>query len=296
MSRSNTLSARIEAHLQDKMRAMFAPARAAATGKDADALHAMRVATRRLRISFRYFAALFPASELRQVQRQLRRTTRILGEIRSLDVNLQLLHQAAKHLPADTAAVQRKLTGELLAARQQHVHDLHELLQTFTTSHFEARIHTLTLKPRAVDNQRVLGEAQDLILKFLRQLRRQFKKCRHNDQYGPALHKLRITAKRYRYTLETSLAVFKISAMSQIKGIKKLQNYLGACHDQEVLLEFLQSCRRQWKKADNPLAGRLSNVLAFFQGEHEVAFADVKNFLSEDQDWHKKVKLLLPYD
>ena len=294
MSR-NTLPARIETHLQDKLAALFAPARAATTGQ-ADAVHEMRLATRRLRVSLRYFGALFPASEFRQVQRQLRRATRTLGEIRSLDVNLQLLRHAAKYLPAGTAAVQRKLTGELLAARQPHVRDLRELLQTFATSHFEARIRTLALKPRPLDEQRVLADAQDFIAKLRRQLRRRFKNCRHDERSGPAFHKLRVAAKRYRYALETSTAVFQTSATAQVNAVKTLQECLGECHDLEVWLEFLGGCRRQWKKADNPLAGRLTNVLTFFQGEHEVAFADAQKNLREDQGWHKKVKLLLPHD
>ena len=292
---SNTLPVRIEAHLQDKLRTMFAPARSAADG-DAAATHEMRVATRRLRVSLRYFAALFPAGELRQVQRQLRRTTRILGEIRSLDVNLQLLRQSAKYLPAGTVAVQRKLTGQLLTARQQHVRDLRELVQTFATSHFEARIRTLVLKRRPLDAQRVLADTRDFIAKLRRQLRRRFKSCRHDERCGPAFHKLRVAAKRYRYAIETSMAVFRTSAAAQISAIKALQNCLGACHDLEVLLESLRNCRRQWAKADNPLASRLTNVLTFFQGEHEVAFADVQKFLREDHVWHKKVRILLPHD
>ena len=62
MMSSTTLPVRIEAHLQDKLREMFAPARAAAAG-DTAALHEMRVATRRLRVSLRYFAALLESTE-----------------------------------------------------------------------------------------------------------------------------------------------------------------------------------------------------------------------------------------
>ena len=295
MSRSITLPARIESHMQDRLRAMFEPVPAATRG-DGAALHAMRVATRRLRISLRYFDALYPADELRQIQRQLRRATRILGEIRSLDVNLQLLRQAGKSLPAGTAAVQRKLTGELLAARLPHFHDLRELAQTFATSHFEAHIRTLVLKPRPLADQRVVAEAQDYLGKLRRQLRRRFKACRQADQSGPAFHKLRVAAKRYRYAIETSQAVFQASAAAQASAIKTLQNCLGASHDREVLLEWMRGCRRQWTKADNPLASRLTNVLTFFQGEQEVAFSDVQKFLREDHSWHKKVRLMLPHD
>jgi len=295
MSRTTTFPTRIEAHLQAKLHAMFVPMRLASTG-NAEAVHEMRVASRRLRIALRYFAALFPASELRQIQRHLRRTTRTLGEIRSLDVNLKVLHKAAKQLPVSTIAVQRKLTGELLALRHERLNAGRELLQTFVTSRFEARIRALILKPRAIDDHRLLAEAQDFTGKLRRQLRRRLKNCREEEPGEAAFHKLRVSAKRYRYSLETSMAVFRTEAAEVVGEIKALQDCLGAWHDLEELLGFLRSCRRQWTKADNPLAGRLTGVLTFFQGAGEAAFADLQKFLRDDYNWHKKIKLKLPHD
>ena len=91
-------------------------------------------------------------------------------------------------------------------------------------------------------------------------------------------------------------ALFGRRHLLQLAAIKKLQECLGTWHDLEELVEFLRGCRRKWKPADNPLAGRLTHVLTYFQGEQEVAFAEVKNLLREDPAWHKKVKLLLPHD
>ena len=290
MSRPNILLPRIEAHLQAKLEEMFGPARGAASGQTV-ALHRMRVATRRLRVGLRYFSALFPAGDLRQIQKHLRRTTRSLGKIRSIDVHLQLLRQARQYLPATTTSVQRKLTGELLADRHQSVAELQDLFQTFATSQFEVHIRELVLQPRPLADQRVVADARDYLAKLRRQMRRRFKDCRRNERAGPLFHKLRLAAKRYRYALETSTAVFQIRAAAQIQAIKKMQAHLGVSHDLAEFLEFVQACRRKWQKADNPLAGRLAHVLTFFQGEHEVAFAVAQKILREERDWHKKVKL-----
>lgn len=295
MSQSNILSPQIEAHLQAKLGEMFGPVRGAASGQT-DALHRMRVATRRLWVGLRYFSELFSAGELRQIQRHLRRATRSLGKIRSVDVNRQLLRQASQYLPVATTAVQRKLTGELLAERHQHLTELHELFQTFATSQFEDHIRKLVLQPRPLADQRILADARAYLAKFRRQLRRRFKDCRRDERCGPSFHKLRVAAKRYRYALETSTAVFQATAAVQLPAIKILQAHLGVSHDLEELLEFLQACRRKWKKTDNPLAGRLTHVLTFFHGEHEVAFAAAQKILREDHVWQKKVKLRLPHD
>jgi len=207
-----------------------------------------------------------------------------------------VLHKAAKHLPVGTVAAQRKLTGELLAARQERLSEGRELLQTLVTSRFEARIRALILKPRAIDEHRLLADAQDFTGKLRRQLRRRLKNCREEETGEAAFHKLRVSAKRYRYSLETSMVVFRTDAAEVVREIKTLQDYLGAWHDLDELLGFLRSCRRQWTKADNPLAERLTGVLTFFQGAGEAALADLQKFLRDDHDWHKKIKLKLPHD
>ena len=285
MTSSTTVAARIEAHLQDKLARVFAPARAAATG-NADALHQMRVATRRLRVGLWYFAALFPAAELRQVQRQLRRTTRLLGEIRTSDVNLQLLRKTKP------VALRRQLTGELNQVRRHQLAELRELVQTFATSRFAARIQTLLDQPRSLTGNRLAAEANAALGELRHAVRRRLRKCRTN---AAAFHKLRIALKRYRYALETSAAAFRSNAAPRLRTAKRWQDGLGAYRDLEVLLEFLTGYRRRIKRK-NVLASQLNDVLASFQNEHEQALAELRKLLRTKRGWLKKVKLRLPYD
>jgi CHAD domain-containing protein len=281
----NRIIARIENHLQAKVAALFAPA----TKSGIEVIHQMRVGSRRLRVALRCFDGLFPEQELKQVQRQLRRTTRTLGKLRTLDVNLLQLRRAAKHLPANTVAVQRKLTGELLAERTQRAEELRVLRQTFATSHFEERIRALVLKPRALSDRQLLNAARKFIAKRRRVARRRF-------QHGTNHHKLRISVKRYRYALETGAAVFQVRPLERLRAVEALQDCLGDWHDREVLVDFLRSCRRRWTKDENPLADRLEAVVAFFEAEREAAATKCKQFLHDDRTWLKKVKLELPHD
>ena len=85
------LTPRIEAYLLEKTRRLFV---AAPDLNDAENVHRMRVASRRLRVGLEFFAVCFEAHELKQAQQQLRRLTRTLGAVRSLDVNLDLLRKA----------------------------------------------------------------------------------------------------------------------------------------------------------------------------------------------------------
>ena len=280
MNRSTTLPAAIAAHLQDKLATLFVPARAAATG-NADALHRMRVATRRLRVGLQFFAVLFPDNELRQVQRQLRRTTRILGKIRTIDTNHRLLRKARPE------AIRRKLTDELSVERRQHLVELRELVQTFATSQFEARIQALLANPRPLAGKLLVKEANAALGELRHNVQRRVRKC-------AAFHKLRIALKHYRYALETSAAVFQVDVTARLRAVKELQDGLGASHDLEVILEFLNDCRRRWEK--NALAGKLADVIKFFQYEHEQALDELRKLLRGNRGWLKKVKLQLSYD
>ncbi|MCG3147799.1 MAG: hypothetical protein PCFJNLEI_01240 [Verrucomicrobiae bacterium] len=277
------LPARIEALLLEKLAALFA----AAGHLDAETLHQMRVATRRLRVGLRFFAMLYPANELKQVQRQLRRLTGVLGEVRTVDVNIHLLRKAARRLPAATGAVQRKLVAGWLADRHQHLTAVRELRQTLATSHFQARIRQLILKPRALDDKRVLKEATATLNDLRRELRRRYRKY-HRQASAAAFHKFRLAAKRYRYALEISAAVFATAAAPRIRAVETLQDRTGACHDLEVLLDTL--------KTDKGLAGARDGVLTFFREEYAAQFNRFEEFLRDERSWTKKVKLALPHE
>lgn len=286
MTRTDTkLIARIEAHLLEKLATVVAPA----VLPDVTGIHQMRVGSRRLRVALRCFACLFPETELRQVQRQLRRTTRTLGKLRTIDVNLRQLRRAAQQLPAHSAAVQRKLTGEWIAERTRQATELRDLLQTFATSHFAERIRALVLKPRAVSERQLLLATREFIAKRRRAARRRYKQ-------GTDYHKLRIAVKRYRYAMETAAAVFRLEPAERVRAVEAVQDLLGDWHDREVMVEALRNCRRRWRKDENPLAARLDGVLAFFETEQEAALARCEKFLQKDRIWLKKVKLELPHD
>lgn len=284
------LPARIEAHLQDKLRSMFVFAPRVAATTDVEALHKMRVASRRLRVGLRYFENLFPEDELKQVKRQLRRVTKSLGKIRNIDRNTQLLRQSARRLPVTTVTLQRKLISQLVALRTAEVADLRGFLAALRTSHFEVRIQTLILKPHPRDDKRLVKEARAIVDKLRRDMRRRYRKCRNDKEPGPAFHKLRLAAKRYRYALETTEEVFLVNAAIRLRAVEQLQDRLGACQDMIELVKFLQESRRSLVKGDKSLAEPLENVIAFFAAAQDLAFERFQNFIKEDRPWLKKVK------
>lgn len=60
-------------------------------GDDIEALHDMRVASRRLRAALSVFEDLFPVKEFRQIEKEVSQITDALGAVRDADVQLEFL-------------------------------------------------------------------------------------------------------------------------------------------------------------------------------------------------------------
>ena len=80
--------------------AMLAESSAAISGNDADAIHDMRVAIRRLRSALRTFRQCYPKKRRRRVAKATKRLARQLGVVRDADVHLEALRDALSSAPA----------------------------------------------------------------------------------------------------------------------------------------------------------------------------------------------------
>lgn len=281
------LLSHIQNHLLEKIEGVFSPLRAARLPLDVDTLHRMRVASRRLREGLRYFADLFPAAENRQLRRQLRRLTAALGTIRTLDVNLQILRQAGRRLPATALAAQSQLIARGLSERAQHTRALRDLLQALHTAHFEERIRALVLRARPLDETRIIETARDALRARHTKLRRRWKKYRE-DPGRRAFHRLRIAVKQYRYALETTIAVFD-SAGQRLTALKTLQERLGECHDLEVVRDWIKQVRD-----DKKLNAKTGKLLEHLEAAEADAYRRFEDWIAGNRDWLKKPKLKSP--
>jgi len=85
--------------------------------RDIERVHAMRVATRRLRAALEIFAPCFPKKAHRAVLRDVKRLADALGERRDPDVHLDEVGDLADELGIGDAAGVRGFLGELRVAQ-----------------------------------------------------------------------------------------------------------------------------------------------------------------------------------
>ncbi len=91
----------------------------AARNGDAEAIHDLRVAIRRLNRGLRVFAQFYPDDSWKRIRRRLARLMKMAGEVRDRDIARELLAHAGV---APRAAIVARLEAERGKAR-------HELLQ-----------------------------------------------------------------------------------------------------------------------------------------------------------------------
>lgn len=212
-------------------------------GRDADALHQMRVAIRRLRSAFSLFGDLVDDPLGARIRQELKEVTEPLGRARNLDVFLATILPAERERHPDEVGLlglERQLEDERLSAYR----DVDALLGSD-----EWRMLLLDLVgwinagPWLRDEGRgrtALREepARVFAARELDRRRRQVKKRgRHLDDLEPEeRHRVRIAAKKLRYGAEFFAALYpeKKSRKRHAafgKALSELQDELGALND-----------------------------------------------------------------
>ena len=178
------------------------------SGEDVEDLHKMRVATRRMRAVWRVFDGAYRPKLQRRYVKQLREVAAALGAVRDLDVQIDGLAGHRSRVAASVAAALEPMAEELARRRHAARADLLELLDSHEYQRFvdDYRAFVETPGLGAADATpgspiRVRDHAAGRTWQAYERLRAHEVGLRWADV--PALHALRIDAKRLRYTLES---------------------------------------------------------------------------------------------
>jgi len=211
-------------------------------GDDIEALHQMRVATRRLRAALKLFADALPA-RARGFHRTLGWIGGRLGAVRDLDVQLERLHTWRTEMePRDTAPL------EAVAAllRRRRAQARHRMLSGLDSRRYErfaaAFMAFLQHPPRrqtGLARAHILAVAPDLIAQRYRRVRKS------GDAIVAAsppseYHALRIRCKRLRYALEFQADVYGKPVRRRLRALVALQSLLGDHQDADVAAAHLR--------------------------------------------------------
>jgi CHAD domain-containing protein len=252
-------------------------------GENPEALHEGRVATRRLRSRLRTFRPVLDPSWAASLRAELGWLAAELGAVRDADVLEAVLRDSATGLPPADRAVASLLLERLQSQREAY---LQELRGAMSSGRYVALLDSLV---DAALEPAVLAQAADMPASSLGSVMEGpwsllERAChRLGDHASDAdMHRVRILAKRVRYTAESLTPAFGGQAEAMADAAARLQEVLGDQHDAVLASAWLReaashvdpqvafvaglmsarerrvaarirgSWRREWKKLDRP--------------------------------------------
>jgi len=220
-------------------------------GIDPEELHKMRVATRRLRAGWRVFGDAFRGARVRRIRGDLGVVASRLGATRDLDVQLDRLTSPERReglAPLEAAWRTKRenaraaLVRELDSAR--HRRWLASFVRFVETGDAGVAptpgVEPSTVRERAASQ---VWAAYERVRAFERVM----------DGAPPeTLHRLRIAAKRLRYSLEFVREALSPEAAIAIARITALQDHLGKLNDADVAAALTREFLSEAKESLNP--------------------------------------------
>jgi len=218
----------------------------ALSGDDPDAVHGLRVASRRLQ---QVLDLLHPApqhGEVRRLRKKVRRCRRALGEVRNFDVLLARVNKAVVAKRTSRRDAWLAVKDYLLKRRQQSLDRAARKLAKMNFVRFYAHLKGWIVPNGAAPQPSVERLAAPVFHERVAQdLAKSWKAFEarlalsHRDAAAPAVHRVRIAAKRFRYLIEVVNA-FGVPGSDETLGwLRRLQRHLGNWHDVEVLEQMM---------------------------------------------------------
>ena len=222
------------AWLREQWAAFLRHAPGTRIGEDIEALHQMRVSTRRLRATIRVFDAVLPAS-FEGFRDELQWVGHELGAVRDLDVQIAGLEELRAASAWEDAAALRPLIDVIDGERRVERVRLIELMDS---PRYDALVAGLSAAlrqgpPFGSPASEVHAYAEPILEKRFKRVSRDGKRLT-NDSPAAEYHDLRIRAKRLRYSLEVFGELYGKPAERMASALKTLQDMLGDHQDAEV--------------------------------------------------------------
>ena len=203
-----------------------------------DAVHQMRVATRRLRATLRSFGSVIPRSRTAKVAAELKWLGGLLGEARDGEVLPRHLLASLETVPVELliGPVQARVQGHYAPRRASAREVVIEAFDSERYAELLGDLDQLALDPPL--GPQAGAPARDVlpaaVHKAYRQASRRMRRARQaprGQARDVALHQARKSARRARYAAEAAAPVAGKPARRFARQMKHIQSVIGDQHD-----------------------------------------------------------------
>jgi CHAD domain-containing protein len=216
----------------------------ALAGHDIEALHRMRVASRRLRVAINVFDKELVYCIPKGIRKCLRKTGRRLGEVRDYDVLIELLEHDLSKVTGEVDPMLRMFNNFCYVERDRQRLRLSRFMvgnsYVAMKDYFLSIRNLETTETTAVLNQQPLDDFTCAAIQK-KQTGLYPPEVLSPDTPVETLHAIRISVKKLRYTVEFFAGTFKGRFDDYLNRLKLVQDHLGKIHDTHYLLEKVHS-------------------------------------------------------
>lgn len=223
--------------LRRHFRRMLQAERDVRADREIEAVHALRVATRRLRATLKLLAPVAPPAATRRFSRAVQRVARVAGAVRDRDV--LLVHLDAATLPDEAQhAALAEVRASVAAARADAHARLIARLDSSDHELFKHAFANFMVSEAGWDNSVRVRDVAGSILW------RHYEALRAYDRGGlpediAEIHAMRIEGKRLRYVLELFTDTFGARVNQVVEPLVAFQDHVGALNDVAVAAHIL---------------------------------------------------------
>jgi CHAD domain-containing protein len=219
---------------------------------DADGVHELRVASRRIREALPVLSDGSHPHRVKRMQRAVRTLTRTLGPVRECDVSLVLLTAFERAHPENRSAID--LVRQAVVAKRKELHALlREHLDSVTPGELSRKLIKATKRKKKNDtvptrkSPKAGGSEDRWRVALAGRIVRRSKQLEQFVEYAGALyapdrlHGVRVSVKKLRYALELGQEARLARLTSAVRFMKKMQDNLGELQDREMLLDRVRT-------------------------------------------------------
>lgn len=237
---------------------------------DPKGVHAMRVASRRLRSAFRDFKPYLRRRKLAAAVGELKRIARALGAVRDIDVAIMALEELQAEAPAANTEGIAALVLERRAERETARAALVKAIKAKKLDELRAEFADAlerALKPSGAGSKKKrlaaslsFGEVAPEVVRARFEELRELSACLYQPFAVDALHRMRIAAKRLRYAMQLFATCLNEALAEHAAEVAELQTSLGKLHDCDAWLEALGRMLRDFREHENADGSPLSET------------------------------------
>ncbi len=208
---------------------------------DAEDIHDLRVASRRLREGLALFAPCYPAGDMGRLVRRLKRVTKLLGEIRNTDEAILFFATLKEELGTDPGEALEVIISSFREQRENELRNLRNGLKELAPRSLRDLCRRIVNAPSLFTSGKddidlfmplarfardALHARLDAVLELLPGARQATE--------TEAQHLLRIAVKHFRYRMEILTPLLDPHYGEHHQTLKDYQDVLGIMHDLDV--------------------------------------------------------------